>query len=125
MSEKREFDPGLDTPTAYQPGAGFPVEGSPAWLDAENRKRIQEDELKAQVEAANNPQRVDEGGQPATNPAVPANEGKIDAKLAEINTEVTDRTAADRKAARAAKAEKDAADKQAAANKQAAAKGEK
>ena len=122
MTEKREFDPGLDTPTAYQPGAGQPVPGSPVWQDAENRKRLNEEQLKSEIEAANNPQRAEEGGQPATNPATPADESKIESKLAEIDTEVADKTA-DRKAARATRAEKANADR--AAKQEQAAKGEK
>lgn len=117
MTEKREFDPGLDTPTAYQPGAGQPVPGSPVWQDAENRKRLQEEQLQDEIRAANNPQRVAEGGQPATNPATPVDEGKIEAKLAEIDTEVADKTAEPKPATRAAKAEKAAAAKQTQATK--------
>lgn len=109
---EREFDPGLDTPTAYQPGAGFPVPGSPVWQDAERRKQVQEEERKAEIESATNWARAEEGGQPATNPTTPADEGKIDAKLAEVDTDVADKTADEQKAAaRATRADKAAAPK--------------
>lgn len=57
---EREFDAGLDTPTAYEPGAGWPVPGSPVWEDARLRERENGEQLKAEQEAAANPQRGDE-----------------------------------------------------------------
>lgn len=103
----REFDPGLDTPTAYQPGAGQPVPGSPVWEDARRREQINQEQRQAEIEAANNPQRVDEGGQPATNPATPADESTLEAKQAEVDTDVVGKDqATEQKAARATRAEK-------------------
>ena len=57
---ERDFDPGLDTPTAYEPGAGFPVPGSPVDLEAKERERQNEEQAKADREAAQNPERGDE-----------------------------------------------------------------
>lgn len=38
MATERPFDPGLDTPTDYQPGAGQVVPGSPVDRDAQSRE---------------------------------------------------------------------------------------
>lgn len=57
---EREFDPGLDTPTAYEPGAGFPVPGSPVDLEAKERARVNDEQNRADQAAAENPERGDE-----------------------------------------------------------------
>lgn len=48
----REFDPGRDTPTAYEPGAGQPVPGSPVYEEAERLKEFNQQETSANIEAA-------------------------------------------------------------------------
>lgn len=116
MGEKREFDPGLDTPTAYEPGAGQPVPGSPVWQDARLRERQNDQQLQAEQEAAANPLRGDEVKPNVTDSTHAETLGKSEASR--------------QSAARAAQAEKDAAatakaEKAATAKQDKAARGDK
>lgn len=52
MTEDREFDPGRDTPTAYEPGAGRPVPGSPVYENARRLQEFNEQELSSEIQAA-------------------------------------------------------------------------
>lgn len=50
-----EWDAGLQTPTAYEEGAGRPVPGSPVWEDAQLRERVNEAQRKIDAQSAQNP----------------------------------------------------------------------
>lgn len=55
MTERNEWDAGLHTPKANEPGAGFPVPGSPVWQDAQQRKRISDAQREVDEKSAENP----------------------------------------------------------------------
>lgn len=56
---EREFDPGLDTPKANEPGAGWPVPGSPVYQDAQLRERVNEAQRKVDEQSAQDPEDAD------------------------------------------------------------------
>lgn len=53
---EREFDPGLDTPRYNEPGAGFPVPGSPVDEDAKLRERVNDAQRRVDEQSAQNPE---------------------------------------------------------------------
>lgn len=53
---EREWDAGLNTPTAKEAGAGWPVPGSPVWEDAQLRQRVNDAQRKVDEQSAANPE---------------------------------------------------------------------
>lgn len=56
---EREFDAGLDTPTAYEQGAGWPVPGSPVYQDAQLRERVNAAQREVDAKSAQDPEDAD------------------------------------------------------------------
>lgn len=106
---EREFDPGLDTPKANEPGAGWPVPGSPVWEDARLRERVSEAQRRVDEQSAENP----DDPEPRLNEVETVQAAAQDKTDAEDKTDAKTTAVAKRAEAKAA-ADKAAADKAAA-----------